>query len=338
MKENIVKFIGILTAVLLLVSTLTACSAGRPIKGSEQELTPVGSVDGFDVLYEELEYVTVLYKEMLRAEYGDNIWDDPASAEKYRDELVGYVTDNITANYAILSLCRAVGITTETEEIQAATDKYVDELVAELGGRGEYKAALSEMGLTDSFFRFTIAVEYCRSELYYVYTQDLGIIEDDQEVIYDYIMDDNFVRTVHVFISNDEGDDVEANRRSAEQVVERIKGGESINTLIGSSYNEDFNLTTTHGYYFTRGEMLKTYEDAAFSLEIGQVSDVVETEQGFYVIQRLPLEPDYVLQNLVNLVSQYQYAELNRAIDEHQQTLTFEFNDYGKTIDLVTLE
>ncbi len=336
MKKFILKIVCV-ALCCLTVLPLAACSAGRPIKGSDEDLTVVGTVRGHEVLYEELRYVTLLYRDQLEAQHGKGIWDDPATAEQYRGELEQLVARNITANYATLTLCSEVGITPDRTEIQEAVAKYVDELVAEIGGRGEYKAALAEQNLTDHFLRFTIGVEYCQNELYYSYTQDLGLIETDEEAIYDYIMDGNFIRTVHVYIQNDAGDDIEANRAAAEQVYARLENGEDINKMIGSSVNEDFDLTSTHGYYFTRGEMISAYEEAAFALEVGGFSQVVETPAGFYIIKRLELEPSYVMQNLPTLMKQYQYSQLNKFLDDRQAELTFEFNEYGDSLDLTTI-
>lgn len=335
------KFARLTAGILLsamIIAPAAGCSASRPIKSTREELSVVGKVGTFDVLYEELRYLTLNYMDQLKNSYGENIWDSAESAEPHRAELEAMVYNNITANYATLSVCRDFLIEADDKTIAAAVNEYVDDLVEELGGRREYKNNLAENHMTDHLFRFLLSTAYLRKELYYVHVEDTGLIEKDSEKIKKKILDGECVRTLHVYISNDPGDDIEENRKSAEDVRERLLAGTDIKTIIGSSVNEDYMTTTAIGYYFFRGEMLKGYEEAAFSLEIGDVSEVVETAGGFFVIQRLKLDSAYVDQNLGKLVENYQYAALDLIIEARRDTLTFELNDTGRAIDLLKIK
>ena len=71
-------------------------------------------------------------------------------------------------------------------------------------------------------------------------------------------------------------------------LLERIKNGEKFGKLAkelsidSGSAKRDGNLG-----YFGRGKMVKEFENAAFNLQAGQISEPLKTQYGYHVIKRL---------------------------------------------------
>ena len=73
----------------------------------------------------------------------------------------------------------------------------------------------------------------------------------------------------------------------AQNIYEKIKEGEKFGKLArefsvdSPSAKKDGNLG-----YFTKGMMVKPFEEAAFRLQVGQVSEPVKSEFGYHIIKR----------------------------------------------------
>ena len=82
----------------------------------------------------------------------------------------------------------------------------------------------------------------------------------------------------------------EETRAKAQEVLDKAKAGEDFDALI-EEYNTDPGMETyTTGYYFGEGQMVEPFEEAAYSLENGQISELVESDFGYHIIKRLPLD------------------------------------------------
>lgn len=75
-------------------------------------------------------------------------------------------------------------------------------------------------------------------------------------------------------------------RAKAEEILKRVRAGEDFAAL-ARQFSDDTSNKNTGGDlgWFGRGVMVKPFEDAAFGLQPGEISNVVETQFGFHVIK-----------------------------------------------------
>ena len=110
--------------------------------------------------------------------------------------------------------------------------------------------------------------------------------------------------------------------------------------MLKGIYCSDYTMTTRHGKYFARytSDYGDEYELAAFSLGIGSLSEIVEAPDGYYIILRLEPEEDYLEDNYEDFRDDIMGSEFNKRLAEYKEDLTFELNDFGKTIDILEIE
>jgi peptidyl-prolyl cis-trans isomerase C len=97
------------------------------------------------------------------------------------------------------------------------------------------------------------------------------------------------VRVRHILIRADKSSSEEVRKKSkekAEEVLKKAKSGEDFAKL-AMEYSDDPGSKTKGGDlgFFERGRMVPAFEEAAFKLNPGEVSGVVETTYGFHIIK-----------------------------------------------------
>jgi foldase protein PrsA len=93
------------------------------------------------------------------------------------------------------------------------------------------------------------------------------------------------VRAKHILISVKDESVRQESENKAKDILNKIKAGEDFDKLMNQNSEDPGLKTNPTGYTFGKGQMVKEFEDTAFSLKVGEVSDLVKTSYGYHIIK-----------------------------------------------------
>jgi peptidyl-prolyl cis-trans isomerase C len=183
-----------------------------------------------------------------------------------------------------------------TDQDIAASDTEVDERIQ------QYRSQYGEDGFADALSRAGMTEEQLRREirrsltiqrlLEEEVTGGLEVTESEQREFYDentnMFAQPESVTASHILISTQEAQTEEARqeaRTRAEELKSQLDEGADFAELArehseGPSASRGGSLGE-----FSRGQMVPPFEEAAFALEAGEISDIVETRFGYHIIR-----------------------------------------------------
>ena len=102
--------------------------------------------------------------------------------------------------------------------------------------------------------------------------------------------------------------DKQAAKAKAEQVLQQLKQSPAKFAALAKQYSQDPGSAANGGDLglFGRGAMVKPFEESVFSLKVGEVSDLVQTDFGYHIIKLLAVKPAKIqaLSEVKNLIVQ----------------------------------
>ena len=321
--KRILKAVSI---ALLICTLLGFASCGGAELPPEDDRT-VATVNGkHNITYDLYKYFYLNYA----ASYDKKDFEGDKRLETEAE--IRTLCENALKNvFAVVDLAMEYGITVDDASVKDTVKLKVEEAIDQFGSKGEYASALGAFYMTDSVFRFMMAVDACEDELYAVLTTGLGVIDNSDETVMNAIKGDEFIRIVQVLVAHDNGFSDAKNKETAEKVLRLAKEGEDFDKLI-ANYSNDYSMTQD-GYYFTYGYMLDEIEEAAFDLKINEISQIVETENGYHIIKRLEKDDNFLATNYASLKAQYESCKFYGLIDERAEKLTVTLNELADEID-----
>ena len=308
-------------AILALCLSLFSCGEKYDFpESTEHELETILTIGDYEIPFEQYYYFFMNYKTGYDGG-DDSYWDknDPDAAFSEIDESV---RESLIRCYAVFSLCDDYDIDYRSGDVGKSVSEAVKDYIEnEFGGEEKYLSSIKEAYMNHSVFKFVLTEFECESRLYDALI-DAKVIKTDGQSVISAITDGEFCCAKQILIKNDIGDDPAANRELAEQILTQAQLGVDFDSLI-VKYGEDPEMIVNpNGRYFTHGELIEEFEEAAFALQIGEISDVVESPVGYHIIMRCEIDEEYVSVNLADLGEAYLTAKFWEAVEKRAESMT----------------
>ncbi len=255
----------------------------------------VASVNGTDITdaYYQKTIKKVAEDNGFEQLYGEDIWDkEIEEGVTFRKKFSEQILDLIIMQELIYQDASTKNLKATDEEVDKEYNSYMDIIKKD----PEYSAFVEKNGMDEAFLKDSIA----KSLNYKKYTDAVmdEIKPTDEEIkkYYDENLKKEFtnneVKASHILISTLDVDrqplseDKKAEKlKLAESILARAKGGEDFAKL-AKEYSEDSVSAVQGGDlgYFSPGMMVQEFNDKAFSMKVGEISDIVETQFGYHII------------------------------------------------------
>lgn len=171
----------------------------------------------------------------------------------------------------------------ELEADKEKIDITADEMAAELEvikkqapTPEEFEMMLMQNGLTEEDLLEQIEKQLMLRKLF---AEDLDMTEEELKAQFEeqkeLYKEEEQVRASHILVDSE---------KEAKELLSRIKDGEDFAEVATAHSNDPSKEMGGDLGFFSKGMMMLPFEEAAFALEIGELSDVVESEFGFHII------------------------------------------------------
>lgn len=322
------RFLACALGALLLVTCLAACGEApvpnpspSPSAGPSEDAdvvydwdsayakypadTVVLSVNGEDVTWDE--YFYWLYSEYVQ-NVGGMAMDVMINGVMTVSDYLKQDVENFCVQYHVLDQQAAADGVTLTEDDQAVLDEQlqsdIESLVGEDGTEQELYDYLADIYVTPEVYEYInrMMVLYPRMFME-LYGQNGEKLSDDEVMAF--ADEYGFMTAKHILFRNTDDD---GNKLSEEEMSSKLSQAnelvaelravpaserEALFDQMMNQYSEDPGLANyPDGYCFEPGVVVQEFSDGVAALEVGEVSDVVESSSGYHILLREPVTPD----------------------------------------------
>ncbi len=358
-EKKMIKKIFVLCLALLMILPLCACSKNKykPVPSTDEEKRTVFTLGEYEVPYELFRAFFLTDKEEIDG--GDkNVWIG-STAEEYREKAIEKILPQICEIYAMFTLCDVNGVDVNSKEIEEEIERMVTlsieggafegELIQGHGSYDAYLDYLRSIHMNDSVSRLIMRYSLCEEELVDKYEDTF---EFENKDVYDFFNSDECAHITWLYRGYyySEFFTKEADYELAEKAHSAMQKAESyqdiINVLVQYSSGSTDAKNIEEGFYIGKYTLDSQYMseiiDAAFSLNAGEISDVIENYYGVYVVYKMEKYASYLEDddNYERIAELYVSNSLYKKLEECKNALleNVKYTEFFESLNFAEIE
>ena len=254
----------------------------------------VADVNGTKITLGQYEFMLKMNKASVESTIGGaEGWEQKdQSGQTYKDKYKTLVLDQMINTELLAQNAEKEGIKVTDKEIQSS----YNDLKTYVNSDENLKGAAEELGINDEFLKeqakLSLLIQKSQEKFY----SEEKVSDSEMKKYYDEHIDEykkDEVEASHILIKTTDDQnkplpeaDQKKAKEKAEKVLKEVKAGGDFAEL-AKKYSQDPGSAANGGALgaFGKGMMVKEFEDAAFGMEPGQVSDLVKTDFGYHIIK-----------------------------------------------------
>ena len=324
------------------------------------------TVDGVDINFDLFRYYYYYTLQSYESYYGITA-DKLAEDKQYFDIFMSDVIISIQQELVAPKLAKDKGLKFDETDEKMVTN-YLSQAKGQFKSQEEYLDALKSKYMTEDVYKSLITNSIYYDKLFGAEGTMMTTDEDLKKLVQD---PEQYSRVIHILIPYeckteitdssvlDEYEDLNLSsklsakqtafkalseedqkakkaeaKKLAEEVLEKANNGEDFASLI-KEYGWDPGMEAQpEGYYVNKYTgFVEAFKTKAFELKENEISGLVEDETyGWFIIKRLPVDMDYVEENMDTIRDEYDTPRINAIYEETADKMEITYSDIYEKI------
>ena len=267
----------------------------------------------------------------------------------YAELALNYAGDNALMYKALEYGAKLVGATLSADVVDSMKKDY-DDTVEQYGSEEDFLQMIWDTDGISSreLFDYLVSTSYLAKAVFAeLYGESGELVSDEDAAVF--TANDGYLMAKHILrLRPEEGEDTALTEiEKVMDLLDNYEGDdfEAYFDELMQEYTDDGDglAMFPNGYLFQYGDMVQAFYDACIALDIGAYSGIVETEYGYHIIYRLPINYDeipsanYRQYDFTTLRNTVAMGMFDSAMYGWMNSLNPEYTDEYRSIDIVEI-